>query len=859
MKSTKEVLVTRTDYWSLQPAEVYDVLKTGKDGLSPGEASERLGKYGYNELPRTGFNATRVFLRQFGNPIFIILLVATVISFFVGSPEQAVTILIIIFLSVALGFYNEYKAGKLVDDLQRKVSLKAVVTRGGVVSEIESRLLVPGDLVSVFTGDIVPADMRIVEAKELEVDESTLTGESFPVVKSPQAISVETPTAQNATNYLFTGTVIVHGTAKAVVTRTGRNTEFGYISKSITRPHPQTEFQRGVKQYGNLLTSLTIVLAVAIFVLNAALRHPLLDSLLFSLAVAIGLVPELMPAIVTICLSNGAHKMAKERVIVKRLVSMEDFGNMDVLCTDKTGTLTEGKIVLKNYFSLEAEDDPKTILYGMLSSPTVLGDKITGSPMDVAVWEYAIANGLKDSVKQYTKIDEIPFDYQRRMVSTVVKDNGNLLLITKGAPESVIMQCGYYDSHGESVPINDDVIAMTNKKFQEYSDSGYRLLAVAYRTVDAKDSYTVKDEVALTLQGFLVFTDPPKPDAPAAIRRLKELKVETKILTGDNALVARKICQDLNLPVKRVVDGPELTQMSWTEFKEAVEEADIFARVTPEQKLEVIKALKEDHHIVGYMGDGVNDAPALYEADASISVDSAVDVAKDAADIVLLEKDLMVLAKGIDEGRKTFGNTIKYVLMGTSSNFGNMFSAAAASLFLPFLPMQPMQILFMNLLYDISNLTLPYDVVDDEDTRWPRHWDIGFVRRFTVFFGPFSSLYDFLTFGIMLFIFKASTPAQASLFQSGWFVESFWTEVLVIFVIRTRRIPFVLSKPGKWLTITTLLAVAFGTILPFTILGSFLGFTPLPPNYWVLLILMVATYLLLVDAGKVFFYKVCGN
>jgi Mg2+-importing ATPase len=858
MKSTKEVLVTRTDYWSLQPDEVYKALNTSKDGLTQGEASARLETAGYNELPRQGFSALGVLVRQFGNPLFIILLVATIVSFFVGSPDQAITILIIIALSVVLGFYNEYKAGKLIDELQRKVSIKAVVTRDGKVSEIEARLLVPGDVVTVYIGDIVPADMRIVEVKDIEVDEATLTGESFPVVKTSQGITVDHPTAHSAGNYLFTGTVIVHGSAKGVVTKTGKETEFGYISKSLARPHPQTEFQRGVKQYGNLLIGLTMALAVAIFVLNAALNHPLLQSLLFALAVAIGLVPELMPVIVTICLSNGANNMAKQRVIVKRLVSMEDFGNMDVLCTDKTGTLTEGKIILKNYFSLDTESDPRTLLYALLSSPALLGEKITGNPMDVAVWEFAIARGMGDVTKPYTKVDEMPFDYQRRMVSTVVKDDGNITLVTKGAPESVIAQCGYYDSSGTSLPINDDVIAAANKRFQEYSESGYRLLAIAYRKMEAKEAYSVKDEVALTLLGFLVFTDPPKPDAQAAIKRLEELGVQTKILTGDNPLVARKICQDLNLPVRRVLDGPELTHMSWSDFKAAVEEADIFARVTPEQKLEVIKALKENHHVVGYMGDGVNDAPALYEADASISVDSAVDVSKDAADIVLLEKDLMVLAQGIDQGRKTFGNTIKYVLMGTSSNFGNMFSAAAASIFLPFLPMLPMQILFMNLLYDISNLTLPSDIVDDEDTRWPRHWDISFIRKFTLFFGPFSSLYDFLTFGIMLFIFKASTPAQASLFQSGWFVESFWTEVLVIFVIRTRRIPFVRSKPGKWLTIFTISAVAFGTILPFTFLGSFLGFTALPPNYWLLLILMVATYLLLVDAGKVFFYKVCG-
>ncbi len=414
MKSTKEVLVSRTDYWSLQPAEVYDALKTRKDGLTQFEAAERLKSVGFNELPQQGFSAFKVLIRQFGNPLFIILLGATLVSFFVGSPDQAATILIIIALSVILGFYNEYKAGKLVEELQRKVSLRVVVTRDGKSSELESRYLVPGDVVSVYLGDIVPADMRLVEDKDLEVDESTLTGESFPVVKTARGIVVEHATAHSAANYLFMGTNIVHGSGRAVVARTGKETEFGYISKSLARPHPQTEFQRGVKQYGNLLISFTIALAVAIFVLNAALRHPLLDSLLFSLAVAIGLVPELMPAIVTICLSNGAHKMAKQRVIVKRLVSMEDFGNMDVLCTDKTGTLTEGKIVVKSYFSLDAERDPRTLLYALLSSPAIVGDKVTGNPMDVAVWEFALANGFKDVVQPFKRVDEIPFDYQRR-------------------------------------------------------------------------------------------------------------------------------------------------------------------------------------------------------------------------------------------------------------------------------------------------------------------------------------------------------------------------------------------------------------------------------------------------------------
>jgi Mg2+-importing ATPase len=786
---------------------------------------------------------------------------------FFEQPEQAIAILSMIGIAVTLGFFNEYKAEKIVEDLRQSVSIKAVVIRDGKPSEIESRLLVPGDLVSVYVGDIVPADVRIVESKNLQANEATLTGESFPVEKVSESLDVQHPTPQQLTNYLFMSSVVVHGSGRCIVASTGKDTEFGSISRSLARSHPETEFQRGVKKYGSMLLTLTIALAIGIFSLNAVIGHPLIDSLLFSLAVAVGLVPELMPAIVTISLSQGARRMSKAKTVVKRLVSIEDFGNMDVLCTDKTGTLTEGKIALRDYYSAAEDKDPRIISYSLLCNSAIVGEKIAGNPMDVAIWEHAIENGAQESVKSYSKVDEIPFDYQRRMMSVVVRKEGNLILITKGALESIISRCKYAEASEKKAPIGA-IVEPIHAKFLNLSQQGYRVLGVAYRSVDAKTVYSVEDEKNLTFLGFLIFTDPRKKDAHQAVTKLKEMGVDVKILTGDNELVARKICEEIKVPINRVVCGSDLTQMSSTEIRAVAEETTIFARITPEQKLDIIKALKANGHVVGFMGDGVNDAPALYEADVGISVDTAVDVAKDAADIVLLEKDLLVLANGIEEGRKIFGNTTKYILMGTSSNFGNMFSAAFASVFLPFLPMLPMQILFMNLLYDVSNMTLPTDNVDEEYTKWPKRWDIGFVRKYTLFFGPFSSLYDFLTYGIMLFIFGASVAfnlspqspefaSKAALFQSGWFVESFWTEVLVMFVIRTRRIPFLTSRPGKWLTVLTLSCVAFGTILPFTILGDFLGFTALPSEYWVLLVLMVATYLLLVDAGKVFFYKIC--
>lgn len=752
-----------------------------------------------------------------------------------------------------MGFHNEYKAEKIIEELRQTVSLKAVTIRDGKAAQIESKLLTHGDFVSVTVGDIVPSDMRIVDCKDLEVNEAPLTGESFPVEKTSAAIQVQHPTPQQLTNYLFMGTVVVHGIGHGVVIATGKQTKFGFISGTLARARPETEFQRGVRKYGNMLISFALTLVVAIFTLNALVGHRIIDSLLFSLAVAVGLVPELMPAIVTISLSQAARNMAKRRVVVKRQASIEDFGNMDILCTDKTGTLTSGKISLKDYWAPDGESNRRILEYSLLCNSAVGGaGDITGNPMDVAIWEYAIQNGFKRDTESIVVVDTIPFDYQRRMMSTVVKNESGTLLITKGAPESVLSKSDNIESRAGIQPL-EPVRRSVDSKLAEQSRVGYRTIAVAYRKVETKTSYSVSDENNLTFLGFVTFTDPPKQDARQAMDKFKAMGVDVKILTGDNELVAVKICEELGVPVYRVVLGTELTAMTSTEFRIAAEEATIFARITPEQKLDIIKALKLNKHVVGFMGDGVNDAPALFESDVGLSVDSAVDVAKDAADIVLLDKDLLVLANGIEEGRKVFGNVTKYILMGTSSNFGNMFSAAGASLFLPFLPMLPMQILFMNLLYDISNMTLPTDEIDVEFKDLPKRWDIDFVRKFTLFFGPFSSLYDFLTYGIMLFIFGAS----ASLFQTGWFVESFWTEVLVIFVIRTRRIPFVMSRPGKWLTILTLSAVAFGTILPFTFLGRFLGFVPLPTEYWILLILMVATYLLLVDAGKVFFYKVC--
>jgi len=842
----------RKNYWSKSISDVLAEFKTTEQGLTNKEAKDRLDTYGRNEFIQQSFSRLKIFTRQIANPVVWILIASAVVTIVTGEWKQSIAIFGMMILSIGLGFYNEYRAELTVEKLKKRVALRALVMREGKFVEIEASELVPADLVSLTIGDIVPADMRMIEVKDLEINEASLTGESFPVEKVATPIAVDHPTPQQLINYAFSGTVIAHGEGHGVVISTGRNTELGNISLDLTRPRPESEFQKGLAGYGKLLLSFTIILGIGIFTLNILVGRPLIDALLFSLAVAIGLVPELMPAIITICVSRGAAKMAKQQVIVKRLVSIEDFGNMDILCTDKTGTLTEGKISLRDYKTIEGNTDQRLLEYALLCNSAAVGVQIAGNPMDIAIWTYAKEKNLNEIIRDYIKIDDVPFDYKRRMLSTIVKKGDEYLFITKGAPESVVKKCITIEEEGNTQPIDNHLMEI-NSKMSDYSAAGYRILALAYKKITPKDRYTISDEESLILAGLLVFTDEPKKDAKEAFAKLEKFNVDVKILTGDNELVARKVCEEIEIPVKRVINGSELGKMTPDEMKKGVEEATIFARITPDQKLDIIKALKANKHVVGFLGDGVNDAPALYEADVGISVDSAVDVAKEAADIVLLEKDLDVLANGIVEGRKIFANTMKYVLMGTSSNFGNMFSAAAASVFLPFLPMLPIQILFMNILYDISNMTLPTDNVDDEQVRKPMKWDISFIRKYTVFFGPFSSLYDFLTYGIMLFIFGAS-PA---LFQSGWFVESFWTEVLVMWVIRTKRTPFWTSRPGKWVAILTVGCVAFGTILPFTILGDALGFTPLPLQYWALLLLMVATYLLLVDQGKVFFMKIC--
>ena len=730
--------------------------------------------------------------------------------------------------------------------LSEKVRTTATVLRDGVRQEVKLSEVVPGDIVSLSAGDIVPADARIVNAKDLFVNQSALTGESFPVEKTSASLKAKNSTITEWNNCLFLGTSVVSGMASAIVVRTGSSTEYGRIAKRLVARQPETEFERGLRRFGYLIMQITLSLVIFVFFINALFKRGVLESLLFSVALAVGLTPELLPMILSVNLSKGALAMSKKNVIVKRLPSIQNFGSMDVLCTDKTGTLTENRITLVLHVDAERRENEKVLLYSYLNSYYETGLK---SPLDEAILRHQNID-----TKCYLKIDEVPFDFVRKRVSIVVECERQRFLIAKGAPEEIVKACSYYELADNVYDLGDEPRKKIEQEYYDLSSEGFRVLGVSYKKVrEDKAVYSFNDECDMVFLGFVAFLDPPKETATESMQQLSAAGIKLKILTGDNELVTRKVCEQLGFKIGGMVLGSQIAQMQDEALARIVEWANIFARVTPAQKDRIMNALKKNGHVVGFLGDGINDAPSMKTADVGISVDNAVDVARESADIILMRKDLTVLHEGVLEGRKTFGNTMKYILMGTSSNFGNMFSAAGASLFLPFLPMLPMQILFMNLLYDVANMTLPTDTVDEEYIRKPRRWDVGFVRKFTLFFGPFSSLYDFLTYGIMLFIF-AATP---ELFQSGWFVESFWTEVLVIFVIRTRRIPFFSSRPGKWLTILTLSCVVFGTLVPFTPLGRSLKFVALPPSYWMLLVLMVATYLLLVEAGKVFFYKIC--
>lgn len=827
------------NFWNLSSDEVLVRLQTKITGLTENEVLQRQKQYGLNVIHKRKINVLAVFVRQFtNNPLILILAIATLASFTLGQHISSYYIFAMIMVSVILGFWNEYSAEKTIDNLLKKISPTALLIRDGQKIEIPVSQLTIGDIVLLSQGSIIPADLRLIETKNLEVNQAVLTGEAKTNYKTNEAIADGSLTLGKMGNIGFMGTMVESGSGKGVVVKIGKDTEFGKIAQSVTYLKPATAFQKGLSGFGQLIIKVVVILTISIFVINFLLGHNWLESLLFALAIAVGLTPELLPVIVTVSLSHGAGKLAKKHVVPKRLISIENLGNMDVLCTDKTGTLTEGKIEVIDFINAEGEKDPKILDMSLQCNSAIVHHKVIGNGIDTALWEYALKHNIKidNSVE---KIDEEPFDFNRKAMYVVTSDK-ETNFIAKGAPETIV---GFCQNFKNKKNIQEKIISLNR--------DGFRIIAVASKKIPQKQKYSWDDVSDLTFEGYITFLDVPKKTVKESLQRLNSLHVLIKVITGDSELVAQKICKEVGMENKNVLLGSEIDLLSEEGLQKKVNETTIFARVNPQQKLRIIQALQKNGHTVGYLGDGINDLPALHSADVGISVNTAVDVAKDAATIVLLRKSLDVIADGIMEGRKTFSNTIKYILMGTSSNFGNMFSAAGASFFLPFLPMTPLQILLTNGLYDISQLSIPSDNVDRESLIKPRRWNINFIKNYMLFFGPLSSIYDFLTFGVLLYVFNA----RGALFQTGWFVESVATEILVVFVIRTARTPFFLSKPSIWLALTCLFIVGIAPILPFTGLASHLGFVPLPPLYFLALILLVSTYLLLVETVKSVFLK----
>jgi Mg2+-importing ATPase len=822
--------------------EVLVRLETSRSGLTSEGVKKRLEIYGYNELAKKKRTAILRFLSHFKSPLVIILLVAGVISGFLGELVNAIIIFVIVLLSTLLLFYQESRAEKASDMLRKKVTTTATVLRDGIKKEVDLREIVPGDMIYLSAGDIVPADVRIISAKDLFVNQSALTGESLPVEKTSDPLATREAPITEWNNYLFLGTSIVSGTATAVVANTGSSTEYGKIAKRLVERAPETEFERGLRRFGFLIVEVTFLLVLFVFLINALYKRNVLESLLFSVALAVGMTPELLPMIITLTLSKGAISMSKKGVIVKRLSSIQNLGSMDVLCTDKTGTLTENMIKLVLHVDLEGKDDDRVLLYSFLNSYNQTGLK---SPLDEAILKHE-----EIDVKGYQKIDEIPFDFVRRRVSVVVERGGQRILISKGAPEQILTACSNCELGGEVVELTVALRDRIEQKYYDLSSEGFRVLGISYKMVGEKHVYSVNDEAGMVFLGFVAFIDPPKETARESIQLLRKNGVDLKIITGDNEIVTRKICEYLNFEIRGIILGNEIEQMQDDALARVVERVNVFARVTPVQKDRIILALKKNGHVVGYLGDGINDAPPLKTSDVGISVENAVDVAKESADIILLQTDLKVLNDGAMEGRKAFGNAMKYIMMGTSSNFGNMFSAAGASLFLPFLPMLPTQILLNNLLYDLSEFTIPIDNVDPEYIEKPKKMNVPFIRRFMLIMGPISSVFDFLTFFLMILVFSAIEPV----FQTAWFIESLFTQTLVIFVIRTRMSPFK-SRPSRALLVSSVSVLGVALLVPLTPVGKLFGFVEPPLLFYAFLAGCVAAYLALVEIMKRWFYR----
>ncbi len=836
-----------TAYWDQPEAELLAALQASPQGLTSEEAARRLHEHGPNSLVRESrFAALLDVLKIFDNPLVLILLAAAVMSYFTGDHVDALIIFAIVLASLLLNFFQEFQARHAVERLRAQVAATAEVTRDGVAQERLTVELVPGDILTLNAGDLVPADARLLAATDLHVRESALTGESLPTEKRAGDLDRSAHTITDATNSVFLGTSVQTGIATAVVVRTGSATAFGAIASRLAQHPPETEFDRGIRTFGLMITRIILLLVLFVFLVNVTLHHGTrkpLESFLFAVALAVGLTPELLPMIISVTLAQGAKRMAKQKVIVKQLASIENFGSIEILCSDKTGTLTAGEIVLDKHLDMSGAESDRVLQLLYLNSAFEAGIK---SPLDDAVLAHSHL-----STDDYHKVAEIPFDFTRKRLSVVVDKDGARTLITKGASERVFDICTQVEVAGQAVPFDDARRAAAMETYKALSLDGYRVLGVAIRAMDGQTAFSTADETAMTLLGFAAFFDPPKPDVHATLETLRNDGITVVIMTGDNPYIAQKVAKDVGLDASAIVTADQIDAMDDAALAVQAEQGAIFAHVSPEQKNRVITALKARGRVVGFLGDGINDAPSLHAADVGISVMNGTDVAKEAANIILLEHDLSVLHAGVCEGRRSFANIMKYITMGTSSNFGNMFSMAAASLFLPFLPMLPTQILLNNLLYDASQLGIPSDNVDDELLHRPKRWNISFIRQFMLLIGPISSVYDFLTFAVLLWGFHAFH--NDALFHTGWFVESLATQTLVVFVIRTAKNPFA-SRPNGKLLATVLTIVVVALLLPYTPLGGWLGFVPLPPLLLGAIIALTVTYLALVQVVKQWFY-----
>jgi Mg2+-importing ATPase len=833
--------------------QVLRSLGTSPGGLAQDEAEDRARTVGPNEIGRERRQGWLLRLgKTVRNPLVILLSSLSAISFVTGDPRAGSVMAAMVALSVGLRFWQEARADNAAEKLKAMIHVTATVVREGTARELPLKDLVPGDIVRLGAGDMIPGDVRLLATKDLFVNQGSLTGESLPVEKSPDPAPGEATQPTDFRNICFLGTSVESGTANAVVVTTGVNTYFGGMARTLTGDRELTSFDVGVKRFTWLMLQFMAVMVPLVFLINGFTKHDWNEAFFFAMAVAVGLTPEMLPMIVSVCLSKGALAMSHKKVIVKRLNAIQNFGGMDVLCTDKTGTLTEDRVVLMRHCDVDGRESDEVLLDGYLISFFQTGLK---NLLDRAILDSPDFHA-RAAIDTYRKLDEIPFDFTRRMMSVLVRSpDGKSILLTKGAPEEVFLRCSHFERDGALSVMEPALAVGLKQEYDDLSNEGFRVLAVATKDLAGLSICAKHDERDLVLKGYVAFLDPPKASAAGALAALRRHGIGVKILTGDNPLVSRKVCRAVGLDPDPLLLGSEVEKLSDAALAEAAVKTTLFVRLSPTHKERVIRVLRAKGHVVGFLGDGINDAPALRAADVGISVDTATDIAKASADLILLEKDLMVLAGGVIEGRKVFANIIKYIRMGASSNYGNMFSVVGASAFLPFLPMAPIQVLTNNLLYDFSQVPIPSDAVDDEQVARPRPWDITEIKRFIFFIGPISSIFDYSTFFVMLYVFNCWNPARAPVFQTGWFVESLMTQTLIIHVIRTNKVPFLRSRASWALTATTLAVMAAGIWLPYSPVASSLGFAHLPPWYWPILLVTLISYVGLTQLLKVWLLR----